>query len=246
MPWWFADEPLDDEPQARRLPFGKMVRRVAPLLRPHLASLAVGILLLLVSVACQLAGPLVLRRLIDVDIASGSRAGVVWSALTLRRPVPRGRCRDYLQVVVLTRMGLSHRHGPQAHALRAPAAASPWRTSTRTRPVRLLARVESDTERLQALFSEVSIAVLRTFVLIAGMLVVMLVANWRATLAVLALAGPLVDRHDLLLPLDAWPLSAACATSTRGSPASSPSTYRACRSSRSSATSGAPRSGSRR
>ena len=44
MPWWFADEPLEDEPQARRLPFGKMVRRVAPLFRPHIRSLIVGVL----------------------------------------------------------------------------------------------------------------------------------------------------------------------------------------------------------
>jgi len=191
MPWWFGDEPLDDEPQARRLPFGQMVRRVAPMFRPHLGALAVGVLLLLVSVACQLAGPLVLLRLIDVHVVESSRSGVVWSALTYAALYIVAAAATYLQVVVLTKMGLSIvadlKRTVFGHLLRLSLAYFDKNT-----PGTLLARVESDCERLQALFSEVSIAVFRTFLLIAGMLVVMLVANWRATLAVLALAVPLV------------------------------------------------------
>ena len=191
MPWWFADEPLDDEPPARRLPFGKMVRRVAPLFRPHVRSLVVGVLLLLVSVGAQLAGPLVLWRLIDVDVAEGSRSGVITSALTYAALFLVGAAAGYLQVVVLTKMGLSIvaelKRSLFGHLLRLSLAYFDKHT-----PGTLLARVESDSERLQALFSEVSIAVLRTLILISGMLVVMLAVNWRATLAVLALAVPLV------------------------------------------------------
>ena len=191
MPWWFSDDLLENEPQARRLPFGQMVRRVAPLFRPHVRSLLVGVLLLLVSVGAQLAGPLVLWRLIDVDVAQGSRSGVVTSALTYAALFLVGAAATYLQVVVLTKMGLSIVAGLKGslfgHLLRLSLAYFDKNT-----PGTLLARVESDTERLQALFSEVSIAVFRTLILIAGMLVVMLAVNWQATLAVLALAVPLV------------------------------------------------------
>ena len=101
MPWWFGDEPLDDEPQARRLPFGKMVRRVLPLFRPHTRSLWIGVLLLLVSVAAQLSGPLVLWRLIDVYVAEGSRSGIVWSALLYAGLFLVSAACGYLQVCLL-------------------------------------------------------------------------------------------------------------------------------------------------
>ncbi|MEQ1907997.1 MAG: ABC transporter ATP-binding protein, partial [Vicinamibacterales bacterium] len=49
----------------------------------------------------------------------------------------------------------------------------------------------SDTERLQALFSDVAIAVLRTIVLLVGALTVMFASNWQVTLGILSCALPL-------------------------------------------------------
>lgn len=191
MPWWFSDEPLDDEPPARRLSSGQMARRVLPLFRPHARSVVVGVLLLLVSVAMQLAGPLVLWQLIDVYVAEGTRAGVIGSALVYALLFLVGAATTYFQVVVLAKMGLSIvadlKRRLFRHLLRLSLAYFDKNT-----PGTLLARVESDSERLQALFSEVSIAVLRTLILISGMLAVMLAVNWQATLAVLGLAVPLV------------------------------------------------------
>ncbi len=59
-------------------------------------------------------------------------------------------------------------------------------------PGKLLARVESDTERLQGLFSEVALALLRTLVLLFGTLIVMLATNWKITVAIMALSAPVV------------------------------------------------------
>ena len=75
--WWKDQELPEDDKHIRHLPAREMLRRVLPLFRPHLGALGAGLALLVVSVAAELAGPLVLRHLIDVDIAGGLRDGVV-------------------------------------------------------------------------------------------------------------------------------------------------------------------------
>jgi ATP-binding cassette subfamily B protein len=59
-------------------------------------------------------------------------------------------------------------------------------------PGRLMARVESDVERLMMLFSDVALALFRNFILFVGTFGVMLAYNPRVTLAVLALLAPLL------------------------------------------------------
>ena len=181
----------EDVGYAGQLSFGEMVRRLAPLVAPHRRTLFKGIGLLLLSVGAQLAGPIVLWRLIDVDVASHDRAGIVRSALLYAALFFLGAGATYFQVVVLTRMGLSIvadlKQRVFGHVLRLSLAYFDAHS-----PGTLLARTESDTERLQALFSEVAVAVLRTFLFIGGMITVMLVANWQAAIAILAVAAPLV------------------------------------------------------
>ncbi len=191
MPWWRDEETSEDVQHARRLPLGDLVRRVRPYFAAHRRALVVGLVLVIVSVVSQLLGPLVLWRLIDVEIPAGSRSGVVLSALLYAALFLVTAVASYFQVVVLTKMGLAIvadlKNALFAHLLRLSLA-----YFDQNSPGTLLARVESDTERLQSLFSEVSISVLRTLLLIVSMITVMLVVNWQATLAVLALAVPLV------------------------------------------------------
>ena len=167
-----------------------MVRRVLPFFRPHVATLAAGLALLVVSVAAELSGPLVLRHLIDTDIASRSRDAVLRSAATYATLFVVGTVANYTQVVMLTGMGLAIvtrlKEMLFAHLMGLSIAyfdANP--------PGRLMARVESDTERLQALFSDVAIAVLRTIVLLVGALTVMFASSWQVTLGILSCAVPL-------------------------------------------------------
>jgi ABC-type multidrug transport system fused ATPase/permease subunit len=168
-----------------------MLRRIFPLFRPHWRPLLAGMILLLFSVAAELAGPIILRRIIDVDIEAGSRSGIIRDACFYAGFFAVGIAASYLQVVVLTKMGLAIVRALKStlfdHLLGLSLA-----YFDKNPPGRLLARVESDTERLQALFSEVAIAVLRTMVLVIGTLVVMFVASWQVTLALLALATPIV------------------------------------------------------
>ncbi|MBD3161020.1 MAG: ATP-binding cassette domain-containing protein [Candidatus Eisenbacteria bacterium] len=189
--WWDDDVSPEDEQSIRHLPFREMVGRVVPLFRPHLRLLVPGFLLLLVTVGAELAGPIVLRRIIDQSIPEGSARGIVRHALLYAGLFVVGTTAGYFQVVLLTKMGLRIvRRLKQSlfdHLLGLSLA-----YFDRNPPGRLLARVESDTERLQALFSEVALAVLRTMILVLGTLVVMLLASWQVTVALLCLALPII------------------------------------------------------
>lgn len=168
-----------------------MARRVMPLVRPHRRLLAAGFTFLIVSVLAELAGPIVLRRLIDRDIAAGSREAILSSALLYAALFIVGTVAGYFQVIALTRMGLGIVTGLKrqlfGHLLSLSQA-----YFDKNPPGRLLARVESDSERLQMLFSEVALAIVRSLILFLGTVVVLFAADWRVTTVIVLLALPLV------------------------------------------------------
>ena len=186
----------DDGARVRNLSLRELARRAAPMVRPHAAALALGVALLLVSVAAEIAGPLVLRHLIDTDIAggssaaTGSREGILRSALLYAALFLAGTLANYAQVVVLAKMGLAIVTRLKKSVFHHVLGLS-MEFFDRNSPGRLLARVESDSERLQALFSDVAVSVLRTFVLLLGALAVMFASDWKVTLAVLCVALPI-------------------------------------------------------
>ncbi len=191
MSFWDDEERPEDEKYVRHLGLGEMARRAMPLVRPHRRYLWIGILFLLISVGAELAGPIVLRRLIDHDIAARSMHGIIRSALLYAALFVIGTGAGYLQVVALTKMGLGIVTGLKkqvfGHLMTLSQA-----YFDKNPPGKLLARVESDSERLQALFSEVSLAVVRTLILFVGTITVMLAADYKITVAILVLAIPLI------------------------------------------------------
>lgn len=189
--WWDDDEQPEDEKYIRHLSLREMLVRVYPMFRPERKRFLIGVVLLLVAVAAELGQPIVLRRLIDTDIAAGSREGILRSAATYAGLFILGTIAAYFQVVVLTRMGLGIvtrlKKRIFDHLLGLSAA-----YFDKNPPGKLLARVESDSERLQMLFSDVALAVVRTMVLFIGTVAVMLATDWRVTCAILVLAVPLL------------------------------------------------------
>lgn len=189
--WFWDEEQPDDEKHIRHMSMRDMARRAVPLVRPNLGLFILGAVFLLISVGAELAGPIVLRRLIDHDIAAHDRAGILRSAGFYAALFVVGTIAGYFQVVVLAKMGLrivtAIKKQLFDHLLGLSLA-----YFDKNPPGKLLARVESDSERLQMLFAEVSLAVARTGILFLGTVAVMLAADWRVTCAILALSLPLV------------------------------------------------------
>jgi len=197
--WWMdeTDEQGEDA-GVRHIPLRQMLRRILPLFRPHTRTIAIAAALLLVSVAAELAGPLLVRQVLDKDIPTADTAGLLTRALLYAGLFVLGMAAAYVQVVMISRVGLKIVTGLRqqtfAHLLDLSLAYFDKNPSGK-----LMARVESDVERLLALFSDVSLALFRNVVLFGGTFTVMMFANAQVTLAVLALMLPLLLATYLFL-----------------------------------------------
>ena len=194
MPFWDDDGPTE-EGYLRQLSLAELGRRIHPRIRPFRGTIVRAVLLMLAAVGAELAGPLLLRRLIDTDIPAATRTGsiegvLVTAALYLALFLA-GSGAGFVQVLLILRMGLTLvtrlKRDTFDHLLTLGLD-----YFDRHPPGRLMARVESDAERLQILFSEVALALLRSILLLAGTLAVMMHANWRITLGLILLLVPLV------------------------------------------------------
>ncbi len=194
MPMW-DDDGSTEEGHLQRLSLPEMVRKIAPRLRPYRRAFAVAIGLMLLSVAGDLAGPLVLQRLIDrvipAAMSDGQVGGILLTAGIYLGLFLVSSAAAYAQALLVARLGLQLvtklKRDTFEHLLGLGLDyfdANP--------PGRLMARVESDAERLQILFSEVALAMLRSTLLLAGTLTVMFLAGWKITLTLLTMLTPVV------------------------------------------------------
>jgi len=181
---------LEEEGQeTRRTSSLRLMARLWPYVRPRLGTFLGAGALLLLSVAGELAAPLVLRRVIDVSIPRGSIGEIVLLSGVFAGLFGLVMALSYLQVVMATRIGLSVvrdvKGGVFSHMLTLS------RSFFDRHPTgRLMARVESDGEKIRMLFSDVSMALLRSLALVVGTLAVMAATDLRITGAVLVLIVP--------------------------------------------------------
>lgn len=189
--WTEREDSPEDEGYRRRLSAGGLARRLLPYLRAHAGALATGLALLGLSVGSELAAPLVLRALVDGPAVRGDAQGLVGHAALFLGIVALGMAAAWLEVVVVARVGLSVVNRLKREVFEHLLTLSMDYFDAHA-PGRLLARVESDTERLRQLFSEVALALLGSAALLVGTLAVLLATDARVTLAVLTMALPLL------------------------------------------------------
>jgi ABC-type multidrug transport system fused ATPase/permease subunit len=189
--WWGHDDVEEEEQEIKHIPLRRMVRRIAPLFRPHARTLVVAAVLMLVAVAAELAGPRIIRYVLDVDIKNGDQHGVLLRGLLYAGLYALGMAAAYIQVVILSRVGLQIITGLREKAF-AHILSLSMDYFDRNPPGRLMARVESDIERLRHLFSEVALALLRNVVFLGGTLAVMMLADVKVTLSIVILMTPIV------------------------------------------------------
>jgi len=181
--WWHLEE---TEEAVRRQPVRELLRKVLPLFRPHVRYLFAAFGFLLVIAASQLAGPLVLQHIIDVNIPASDIPGVLIAAGVYVVIAASGAGVGYLQAVTLFRLGInivtdlksrlfSHilHLGLNFHETHPPG--------------KLISRVESDSETLKELFGDVAVNLLRNLTLFIGILIVLCIKDFTIAAYILLL-----------------------------------------------------------
>lgn len=182
------DDTIDEDAVKETSTF-EVLRKMYPFLRPHRGSFVLAAVLLFLSVAGELAGPIILRTVIDSAIPQRSVPDIVIYSILFAATFTFAMVMSYLQVMITTKVGLSVVRDLKERVFSHMLSLSlSFFDSNPTG--KLMARVESDSERVRMLFSEVSMALLRNVAMVCGTLGIMLVANATITLWIMALLLP--------------------------------------------------------
>jgi len=191
MSWWHDETTEEDEQHVRSIPLRAMLKRILPFFRPHRRKLAGAMLLLLVTVAAELGGPLIIRHVLDTDIPAGDKGGVLLRGLLYAGLYAVGMWVAYIQVIMVSRVGLEIITDLREQTFRHLMGLS-LAYFDKNPPGKLMARVEADVERLRNLFSDFSIALFRNVVLLAGTIGVMLAVDVKVTVSIIVLLSPIM------------------------------------------------------
>ncbi|OPL19732.1 MAG: hypothetical protein AVO35_01795 [Candidatus Aegiribacteria sp. MLS_C] len=178
-----------DEDAVKSVSTMEVLRKMSPFLRSHRGAFASSALLLFLSVGGELAGPVILRQVIDTAIPERSVPAIVLYSILFAATFTFAMVMSYLQVMITTRVGLSVVRDLKDRVFRHMLTLS-LSYFDRNPTGKLMARVESDSERVRMLFSDVSMALLRNVAMVCGTLGIMFVADATITLWVLALLLP--------------------------------------------------------
>ncbi|RLC61383.1 MAG: hypothetical protein DRI48_10820, partial [Chloroflexi bacterium] len=193
--WWHLDE---TEEYVRRQSVRELIGKVIPLFRPHARYLFAAIGLLLLITASQLVGPLVLQHIIDVNIPANDIRGLLLAAGFYVAVATSGAAVGYLQAITLFKLGINIVTDLKSrlfnHVLHLGLD-----FHEQYSPGKLISRVESDTETLKDLFSDVAVNLLRNLMLFIGILTVLCIKSFSIAAFVLLLVPFLFGATFLFL-----------------------------------------------
>lgn len=146
-------------------------RRIGAYVAEYRGLFAVGIAAMLLMTAANLAGPLILRSIIDDSIPKADSPGMVLRALAFVGVIALSGAITYAGSIVVARLGLNVVTKIKAevfsHLLTLPVSYFD------AHPVgELMARVESDSEKVKQLFSEIGIVLVNELFFFAGVLAI--------------------------------------------------------------------------
>lgn len=183
MAWWDFRE-TDDQVRQQSVPV--LLRKVVPLFYGQRRVFFAALLLFIPITASQLAGPQILRHIIDARVPAGDIPGLLRDALLYAVVMLGGIGIGYGQALMLFRMGITIvtalKQRLFEHVLRLGLDFHEEHS-----PGKLISRVESDAETLQQLFSDASVNLLRNLVYFAGILVTLCLKNFAIAVWILVL-----------------------------------------------------------
>lgn len=183
--WWHLDE---TDSGVRQQSVRELLPKIIPLFSPHKRYLFIAFGLLVVITACFLAGPWLIQYIIDNFLNNESStvaalseqqrihgllvaAGIYVVVAIVLSSV------GYLQGITLFRLGIGIVTDLKSR-LFSHVLSLGLDFHEDLSPGKLISRVESDTETLKELFSDVSVNLLRNLMFFVGILVMMLVKNF--------------------------------------------------------------------
>ncbi|HNQ42838.1 MAG TPA: ABC transporter ATP-binding protein [Candidatus Cloacimonadota bacterium] len=155
-----------------------------PFVKKDRGLLFFGLIAMLVTSALRLVDPLILALIVDKSIPNQDMGEMLHYGMLFVVVVLISGLLSYLQIVLLSRLGIKvitkFKADVFRHLLKLPI---PWFNK---QPVgELIARVESDSERVKVLFSELSITIIGNILFFFGVFTVLLVRDWKTTVFVL-------------------------------------------------------------
>jgi ATP-binding cassette subfamily B multidrug efflux pump len=179
-----------DEERLGRIYDARLFRRLLGFVRPYRALAFGGLALVLLASALVVAGPLIIRRLIDLGIR-GENAGIVASLAFAYLGVELLRFAvEYAQGYALQRLGQVSMRDLRMAVFR-HLQKVPMSYFEENRVGRIVTRTTNDVASLTELFSVGLVTIFKDVILIAGISAVLLALNWRVALVTLSVA-PLV------------------------------------------------------
>jgi len=178
MGHWHDDYGMDDTELDSRLPSGTMLARVYPYLRPHLGSFLLAFSFSIAAVIMTLGQPLVLKRIIDVNVPAGDLHGLFRSSMAYLGLMVGSGLVSMAATVLLGKAGILAVNGIKrdlfAHFLDLGVL---WAEKL---PVgTLVSRIESDSQRLVALTSTMMMRMLSALGVLVGAMAVLAVVDRR-------------------------------------------------------------------
>lgn len=170
-----------DDPLPAKGYDSRLMRRLVTYLRPHAGAVTVAACSILLSAAAELAQPWITQQAIDRDIARGDVQGLARMVLVYLGLLLFGFVSEYGQTLVLQTTGqhVLHRLRTEVYA---HLQTLELRYYDRNPVGRLMTRVTTDVDALNELFTSGVITVLGDLLALTGIMVAMLIMNWRLAL----------------------------------------------------------------
>jgi ATP-binding cassette subfamily B protein len=155
-----------------------------PFVKKDMGLLLFGLFAMLVTSGLRLLHPLILAQIIDHSIPEKDMGQMYRYGLYFVGVVLLSGILSYLQIVLLSRLGIKiitkFKGDVFRHLLKLPIS---WFNK---QPVgELIARVESDSERVKALFSDLSITIIGNVMFFIGVFTVLFIRQWQITIYVM-------------------------------------------------------------
>ena len=160
------------------------IKLLYPFVKKDRSLLFFGLFAMLVTSALRLVDPLILALIIDKSIPNQDMREMMQYGIMFIGVVLISGLLSYLQIVLLSRLGIKvitkFKGDVFRHLLKLPV---PWFNK---QPVgELIARVESDSERVKVLFSDLSITIMGNILFFVGVFIVLFVRDWQTTIYIL-------------------------------------------------------------